>query len=402
MSDGCLTHIPIYTYTHNPFTHTSIKPVFNTFFNTAGGSDKPYIALPNRNHPRVILPLSGKRAFVKGFQIHNTASPLNRLLRKVMIHSRTVLYLWRSRRVYPTTAFHTLLAEIQAHVDIETIRDVSVYIGTPGSANQKITIQLMDGNCDVAGFVKVADNNTAARYLKNEQNAINKLSGITIETFEYPGDLHLFNVQTYTCLHQENIFENAAACGYTLHDPVYNAALEMAQKSAVTDNLAAFYSEKSQQLNNLTKEPYIQHSLQSALEQLDKQSIHPIFIHGDFVPYNIKLKNDKLALIDWEFFRSRGFPLYDLFTFVFQGGVQILKKEPRVLVDELLTVKGNNGRFIRQYLQQLNIDGSLLKPLLLLYFAEALHHYLTLSSDADPLNNHDIAGLTYLYSKLLS
>ena len=41
-------------------------------------------------------------------------------------------------------------------------------------------------------------------------------------------------------------------------------------------------------------------------------------VHGDFIPWNLKVSSDEgnpLSVIDWEYFRSRGFPLSDFAFF---------------------------------------------------------------------------------------
>ena len=340
--------------------------------------------------------MASKRAFVNGFRIHNTASPLNRFLRKLFTAGYLFLPLLRSRIVYPTAAFDNLLDNLQQQLPDVLFTNVAVYIGTAGSANQKLTVQLMDTANEVAGFVKIADQSTAITYLETESNALQRFGGLNLPDLAIPRKPHLFHTNDAACLFQENIFDSGTDCGYSIDERIFRAALAISRQTSDTNNLNTYYAIQSEHYRALPLDSGIRQALQGAIDQLAANHVPSVSLHGDFVPYNIKLKPDRIALIDWEYYQERGFPLYDLFTFVYQGGVQILNKQPAALIQDILNPQSTNGTFIRQYLKELSIDPALLKPLLMLCLAEALRMYLSLRSDADPVNNHFTAGLLVL------
>ncbi len=344
----------------------------------------------------MILPLSGRAAFVNGFRIHNTASPLNRLLRRVLTGLPGLHVLFPSRVVFPTAEWTDLLADIRRELAEVPFREVSVYVGTAGSANRKLTVQLMDEQHRICGFVKIAGNSVAAGYLQNEYKALQTLGVFSFSRLEIPRRVKIFSQGNRTVLYQENIFDGGRPCPYAIDETILQAALEMAQISPRPESIALFYAEKSRKYRNLAITPPLQNALQSALARLEKHQVPPILIHGDFVPYNIKIKSPHIALIDWEFCRERGFPLHDLFTFVFQGGVYIFRKKPRTLLDELQSPAHPVHATLKRYLQVLQLEPALLGPLLRVYLAEGLHQSLTLRGKAECADNLFMDGLNHL------
>ncbi|MCB0271114.1 MAG: phosphotransferase [Calditrichaeota bacterium] len=288
------------------------------------------------------------------------------------------------------------MANLQQQLPDVLFTNVAVYIGTSGSANQKLTIQLMDHINAVVGFVKIADKSIAKAFLENEFKALQRIGGLQLPDVVIPRKQRLFHIDDTTCLYQDNSFESGTDCGYAIDERISNAATTIARQTSDATSLDDFYAGKSRQYKALPLDSGIIRALQQAIDQLSAANVPSVSVHGDFVPYNIKLKPGGIALIDWEFYQERGFPLYDLFTFVYQGGVHILNQQPAALINDIRDPHSANGRYIQQYLKELTIDSALLKPLLMLCLAEGLWMYLSLRSDADPVNNHFTAGLLVL------
>lgn len=107
--------------------------------------------------------------------------------------------------------------------------------------------------------------------------------------------------------------------------------------------------------------------LARALEVVEDDRLLPAFIeHGDFAPWNLKrLRDGRLALLDWEWAIPRGLPCQDLFRFFY--------------IQDVLF--GGNGRvwealnghpLVRRYLNRFSIPEPSLAPLAACYLLRAL------------------------------
>jgi hypothetical protein len=75
-------------------------------------------------------------------------------------------------------------------------------------------------------------------------------------------------------------------------------------------------------------------------KQLGGKQFHPCLAHGDFAPWNIKVRSDRRwAVLDWERGQLAGPPAWDWFHFVIQPAILVEKRSTTALVekfDELL------------------------------------------------------------------
>ncbi len=80
--------------------------------------------------------------------------------------------------------------------------------------------------------------------------------------------------------------------------------------------------------------------------------------HGDFKPSNILLDpKQKISIIDWELYEKNGYQIYDLFHFITQTGIILLKQQ-------------NKEKRIKQILNDENKISKLLRNLLFYYVSK--------------------------------
>lgn len=375
---------------------TTQRKMINELFTKNRISKTKYIALPNAEEPRIILPIANRKVFKKGFEIHNTSSPLNRLFKNLSTNFSYLLPYFHSKILYPTQKLYELLEAIKQNINQNEISSISVYVGTKNSANQKLTFQLMDNHYNIIGYVKLADNNLSTSYIKNEFEVFSKIKKYTLVKLIYPQKQKIFSFNKYTLLFLENIFKDSIYVCYEINELLFNASLEIAEKTKTYGNLQEFYGVKKVEMKRLPLEHKLIEWIIKNIEILRENNIPIVFIHGDYVPYNMKVRNDKLALIDWEYSSESGLPLFDLFTFIYQGGYQIFNKRIKRLVDEILDKPGKNYSYFKKYLEKLNINEEMIGPLFIIYLTESLLLHLIRRSDANIKNNQFYLGLSYL------
>jgi thiamine kinase-like enzyme len=367
-----------------------------TFFTRENHLKRKYFALPNAKDPRVIIPLVDKNVFVKGFEIHNTSSPLNKLIKKITIRLYFYLPYIQSKVLYPTPELIFLLDELKRWINRIEISELSVYVGTKNSRNQKLTLQLMDNQHHILGYVKLADNDVSAFYLKNEFDILNRIGKYGFSKTIHPHHQKLFRIHNHTILFLENIFNKSNSAEYRMNDIIYEASLEIAKKTKANDHLKMYYKKRKDEIQKLPLEKNLINAILKRIELIECNDVPTVLVHGDYVLYNMKIKNNQLALIDWEYAKETGFPLFDLLTFYYQGGYQIYNKKAESLIDGIIDSSNKNRYYIDKYLKQMNINAKMLTPLFVAYLAESLMLYLKQRTDADVENNHYTRGLKYL------
>jgi aminoglycoside phosphotransferase (APT) family kinase protein len=108
--------------------------------------------------------------------------------------------------------------------------------------------------------------------------------------------------------------------------------------------------------------------------QLRDEELPFYFSHGDFVPWNTLIVEERPFLFDWEYARPQWLPGYDLFHFLFQTRLLLAKESPACIFREILE-QVTHWEAIRAYWQRLEILEQSIGPLMLLYLLDrAVYH----------------------------
>ncbi len=371
--------------------------MINQLFTKDRKAQTKYIALPNAKEPRVILPIANKKVFKQGFEIHNTASPLNRLLKNTATDLFFLLPYFNSKIVYPAQKLYALLEHLKQNLNRNDLYELSLYIGTKNSVNQKLTMQLMDSNYNILYYVKVASTQSAKMYLQKEIDRCNLLSKISIENITVPNIINSFEYDGSLVCIQNNIFEGYHQTGYDLDETLILAYYQFISSNLVQGNSKCYLEKISKQIDSYDLDDKVRQSLVRALVNISRIEFPLSVQHGDFVPYNIKIEKRKYAIIDWEYSFVNGQPFYDLFHFIYQGKHQILKKNARALVKEL-TENSKNRSLICKYCGMVGIEHNYINDFFVLYLLEAMDFESKIRSDFRIEESHFYNGLVYLQS----
>ena len=250
------------------------------------------------------------------------------------------------------------------------ILTASVYVGTAGSRNRKLTFRLMRSDGSSPGIVKLAMDSEAVPFIQNEYASLGFVNGLNLKEILVPQKYNTGVWQENKLIYQDNVFSGCYNTGNKLCNKIVSASAELALRTLETESTASKLNEIKAGIKALIKDGLLQSDFERFINSLEEKNIPLVFIHGDFVPYNIKLNDAGLILIDWEFAR-KGFPLSDLFHFIIQGGYQV-KSLPAEKLLKLILHNKNNKEYFDTYLSALNLSPDLLIPLLKLYLLDAL------------------------------
>lgn len=190
----------------------------------------------------------------------------------------------------------------------------SLFTGTAGDNRTA----LLYGN---GLFYKVPIGANAAQLLQQEHNSISKARALNFDTFEIPNSRFSNQILITNDVAQGG--QQSSELG-TLH---WRCLTEL---SNVNKNASELYrlpqwAQTEQQLTNLQlcKDSRIPKSMVTKLLMLkyalDEEDITTTGAgHGDFTPWNMYVKDTKLAVIDWEMANLQTPALFDAFHFLYQ------------------------------------------------------------------------------------
>ncbi|MEG8988165.1 phosphotransferase [Ignavibacteria bacterium 4148-Me] len=366
------------------------------FFSDKNTNKDKYSVLPNKDNPRIIVPLKNFKLFINGFKVQNTASFKNRLIKNSLPLGYPFFKNIASNIVYSTMELENLVDTTRKAINDDRVSYVSVYVGTDRSKNRKLTFLLMDDSGNNIGILKYPIEKESVLFIENEYNTLNTLTKDNFNTFRFPSKTILFDFEYDKVLYQENIFHDTNQLKNELNEIIVNAAVELAIKTK-RDNLFIYLNDILNKLNDIKELSYFKESYKSILEKLLNLELPLISIHGDFVIYNMQSDSKRLHLIDWEYFRE-GLPLYDLFHFVFQGKYQIEKKSVHQCI--MCVFNKRNMKFYNYYLSKLNLNINFLKmnkiiiDLFFVYLIDILIFEINTKTELELYKNHFYRAIT--------
>ena len=186
-----------------------------------------------------------------------------------------------------------------------------IYLGTPGES-RKAVLHLIDSRSRLCELVvKVPLTDAAARAIANEAAALRELQA---DGFQLAPRVIAFDPVRGMA---SQTVVRGARCGLEFTDKVAKLLhlLALPNESIGLREAADALCEQQEQFACEGADRLL---IDNALLELREDIELPAYrVHGDFAPWNIKLRPDgSAALVDWEDARPRGLPFHDAFHFV--------------------------------------------------------------------------------------
>ncbi|HVC44314.1 MAG TPA: hypothetical protein VND20_05810 [Candidatus Binataceae bacterium] len=254
----------------------------------------------------------------------------------------------------------------------------AVSTGTPGP-HCKTVIQVLTRQGEVLGYAKVAANPATGALVRNEVATIQRLGELGQRVFDVPRLLtagqwngYPFSLQSAPAIRAEAAPDRCAAeyleiiCQLSGIDSARGALDQSSFWRGLTGRIRA------------VRHPYFRRVLDHAAawlaERMGQQTIVCHLSHGDFAPWNVRRLDGKLYVFDWEY-ASRETPAgWDLCHF-FTQTLTLLRHYSPARVWREFGAAGEAARWAGAYLDRVELDRGLLKPLYLLYLAGELATY---------------------------
>ena len=288
-------------------------------------------ALPAHT-PRLFFPISPPKFCLAALSFHIPGS------KKVRIGLNVLKFLFscgvstplkrRGVIIYSNTKMAEMKGTLASFLSEKmslNVQNVAIYCGS-SSKRRKITLLI---ECTVANksslfVVKVADTSDGADAIHRESRALHHLKKFKVDFF-YPSIFLEDEWNNYFIQVQEAFNPNLSHAGCSLSDEHLKVLTFFANMNRKFMPISC--TKEWQEINEaLNRNPTIfpkelitfwDHYKQNVIEQ-DKVEIPVHLVHGDFTSWNMRLKNGRLAIFDWEDCLQEGVPFFDLFRFIYR------------------------------------------------------------------------------------
>lgn len=369
--------------------------ILNDYFTPRSVYGGKYVVIPGIKNPRIIIPVNSFRLFFNSLRVHNTTAIRNIIIKWMM----PIAYLYfknnNDNLVGMTANLKNLMEDVEKNTINKKIYNIAAYCGTKNSINRKYSMLLLDSECNPLGILKSPIEEGSGEYIKNEYLTLCSLYNCTYDNIILPGNSKYFTWDTKQVLYQEDIFENTVKLPNKLNDIIVDASAELGIKTSRYD--FDKYSENIiTQLKEFDLDEYFYDSFQQNFEIIRNHEIPVVRLHGDYVIYNMRYKNKKLHLIDWEFSRD-GLPLFDLFQFIFQGKYLVGKMRVEEIMKYIFRQK--NIDYFNKYSKMLRVPTDLHATLFTMYLFDSLVHSKSIRPDEQLKSNQYYRALKIIINE---
>ncbi len=326
-----------------------------------------YFFLPGPENPKYLLNAEGRWQFLQGLFFYPDFSLKARVKRKALSLLYPALPYLLSRGKHSPHK----LSEMEY---IQQVRDflssygycVNFYIPRPG----KIVAQILGENGKVSAYAKVGFSHRVNYFTKNEAKTLGFLKQVNISSFETP--------QVLDFLERDNLVALILSTRPVLH---YEKNLSLTSilpvlREIYSLNLREFPLRENPHFVDIRKravgKPLFKKTIEKVLEEMGGERLPAGFIHYDFKPWNIMINegSGKPFIIDWEFSRFDGLPLWDHFTFTFLSGTltRDWKSSPQTILRKFSLYQPA----LQGELRHMGLKEEFLNPLFSLYLVDII------------------------------
>lgn len=283
---------------------------------------------------------------------------------------------------------HTSRLPFQELVKLLDADTYAVFTGTVGE-NRKSVVAIYRHK-SISHFVKMAHTDTASQLLQNEANVLKRMNQLPRFRLDIP---RVHTDSQEGCLILSNIKPTPAREVARLEDMQIEVLDELYRFTEKVEKIseAAFFKEIHTNLARICTREFADpsldnpkaHSLIEALLKLaqginPEKSVRTSLAHGDFTPWNMYLSENYVHVYDWEL-AGDGKPLfYDLFHYIYQSGVLLLRQNHEQIQREI--TRSLRLPHTKKIIRQFGMDAEFYHKL---YLLSIVSYYLRVYMDEE-------------------
>jgi thymidylate kinase len=351
-----------------------------------------------------LIPLDSRQSGVNALRLYNAQNLKARVVKRLLMMGLKAGISWpllsrvqlinrqdMSQKAKGTTSLLEHLKEIFGSYNLT----FAISLGTPGP-HRKPVVQALTTDGKIVGYVKIGWNEATNALVRNEAEFLQRLGNVSFTSLTTPAVLYA------GWWHGRFLCVQSAPEGKMTAAPQRSTS----QYIAILQELRAlhtrwlslreslFWTNLSRQIGS-TQSAYYRHVLQQGISRVEEWLGHrPLpfhCCHGDFAPWNALRLNGRLFLFDWEYASLEAPPGWDLFHFLVQT-LWLVKKWLPLQIYRANQRNEVTGRWIKGYLECLDLGEDVFEPLFLLYLLERLAFYAA----QDPANFQKLRHLAMM------
>lgn len=348
-----------------------------------------FAVLPSKNEPRWIIPLKNRNLIISSLAIYQPSLMRAKIFKQLAILAASLGFLkfFVKSKIY----FRKTGKEVKKIFNRDRLH-YAIFTGSEGS-HRKITIQAMDEEGAILGYIKVSHNEEIDSILENEAQVLDGLLRLDVRNGLFPRVIFWGSINGTNVLVLDSHKSFDSKFSSMLSNIHIDFLTELFQKtSSVKKYKESFFAlNLKRRLETLKSKVFGNHEIERnwgfnmdklkqgynraldfVKEEIDNIELPFGMSHRDFTPWNTFFHNGKLYVFDWEYARKDYPPLIDLFHFIVQDGILVRHLKPEGLLKRI----SRNYKLIEKYCDSVDIDKNLLNSLFLCYLLDINLFYL--------------------------
>jgi hypothetical protein len=263
-----------------------------------------YVVLPSHKAPRWLLPMgAGAGSTSKGLQLYTPYSRVARAMKGLVAATIAGWPNWATAQAWVGSKAALPLERLVSEITGEPHPVFALSIGTPGLF-RKLTIQVMRLDGEILGYIKIPLTPEASERLRHEARILSYLSTFNELSPYVPKLLHGGDWGEGYLLFQTGSSNQVGPTEFgALHQEflqmVWAARRVFKPGNVLLEEVATRWRKVESQMNSLWQSLGAG-ALAKASSELSGVQIACGIMHGDFAPWNTRIKGGKLFAFDWE------------------------------------------------------------------------------------------------------
>jgi hypothetical protein len=280
-----------------------------------------FAVLPSRNQPRWLLPLTSQQRAINGFELYTPYSRAARLMKAVIVRvQETGWEGWARDKVLVAARAPLPIEKLISDVTGENHLSFAFSLGAAGAV-QKLTAQVMSDGA-ILGYLKLPLKNGADQRLRHEADVMRKLHSFPRLRAHIPRLLFAGAWRGRFVVFQSATDGEAGPVRLTqCHDEFLNTlqACEPAvlPGRSLVQRIGRRWDTVASRMTT-TWQRIGREALRIASRELETAQIACGVQHGDFAPWNTRVRPKGLIVFDWESAGWEAPVLWDKFHFLAQ------------------------------------------------------------------------------------